>query len=64
MCNKVWKLRGEPQRAQAAVIRQRPFTEVAIDLIVLTEPDRDGNKNILVIIDSFSGAVSFEDGRC
>ena len=57
MCNKVWKLRGEPQRAQGAVIRQRPFTEVAIDLIVLTEPDRDGNKNILVIIDSFSRAV-------
>ena len=57
LCNKVWRLRGEPQRAQAAVIRQRPFTEVAIDLIVLTEPDRDGNKNMLVIVDSFSRAV-------
>jgi hypothetical protein len=33
MCNKVWRFRGEPERAQAAVIRQRPFTEVAIDLI-------------------------------
>ena len=57
MCNKVWRFRGEPERAQAAVIRQRPFTEVAIDLIVLTEPDRDGNKNMLVVIDSFSRAV-------
>jgi hypothetical protein len=57
LCNKVWRLRGEPQRAQAAVIRQRPFTEVAIDLIVLTEPDEDGNKNILVVLDSFSRAV-------
>jgi hypothetical protein len=57
LCNKVWRLRGEPERAQAAVIRQRPFTEVAMDLIVLTEPDRDGNKNILVVIDSFSRAV-------
>ena len=57
MCNKVWRFRGETERAQAAVIRQRPFTEVAIDLIVLTEPDRDGNKNMLVVIDSFSRAV-------
>jgi hypothetical protein len=57
LCNKVWKLRGDPQRAQGAVIRQRPFTEVAMDLIVLTEPDVDGNKNILVLIDSFSRAV-------
>ena len=57
LCNKVWKLRGEPGRAQGAVIRQRPFTEVAMDLIVLTEPDVDGNKNILVLIDSFSRAV-------
>jgi hypothetical protein len=57
MCNKVWKLRGDSQRAQGAVIRQRPFTEVAMDLIVLNEPDRDGNRNILVLIDSFSRAV-------
>lgn len=57
LCNKVWRLRGEPQRAQGAVIRSRPFTEVAIDLIVLTEPDVDDNKNILVLIDSFSRAV-------
>jgi hypothetical protein len=57
MCNKVWKLRGDPQRAQGAVIRQRPFTEVAMDLIVLNEADRDENRNILVLIDSFSRAV-------
>ena len=57
VCNKVWRLRGEPQRAQGAVIRQRPFTEVAMDLIVLKEPDVDGNRNILVLIDSFSRGV-------
>ena len=57
ICNKVWRLRGDPQRAQAAVIRQRPFTEVAMDLIVVKEPDIDGNRNILVLIDSFSRAV-------
>ena len=57
VCNKVWRLRGDPQRAQSAVIRQRPFTEVAMDLIVVKEPDIDGNRNILVLIDSFSRAV-------
>lgn len=57
VCNKVWRLRGDPQRAQSAVIRQRPFTEVAMDLIVIKEPDIDGNRNILVLIDSFSRAV-------
>jgi len=57
LCNKVWRLRGDPQRAQGAVIRSRPFTEIAIDLIVLTDADVDGNKNILVLIDSFSRAV-------
>ena len=57
LCNKIWRLRGDPQRAQGAVIRQRPFTEVAMDLIVLSEPDVDGNTNILVLIDSFSRAV-------
>ena len=48
---------GPHESASGAVIRQRPWTEVAIDLIVLTEPDVDGNRNILVIIDSFSRAV-------
>jgi hypothetical protein len=57
ICNKVWRLRGDPQRAKSAVIRQRPFTEVAMDLIVIKEPDIDGNRNILVLIDSFSRAV-------
>jgi hypothetical protein len=56
-CLKIWSTRGENASASGAVIRQRPWTEVAIDLIVLTEPDRDGNKNILVVIDSFSRAV-------
>jgi hypothetical protein len=56
-CLKIWSTRGASGSASGAVIRQRPWTEVAIDLIVLTEPDVDGNKNILVIIDSFSRAV-------
>jgi hypothetical protein len=56
-CLKIWSTRGANESASGAVIRQRPWTEVAIDLIVLTEPDEDGHKNILVIIDSFSRAV-------
>ena len=56
-CLKIWSTRGERGAALGAVIRQRPWTEVAIDLIVLTEPDIDGNKHILTIIDSFSRAV-------
>jgi len=56
-CLKIWATRGEREAASGAVIRQRPWTEVAIDLVVLTEPDVDGHKNILVIIDSFSRAV-------
>ena len=56
-CLKIWSTRGKIGTASGAVIRQRPWTEVAIDLIVLTEPDVDGNKHILVIIDSFSRAV-------
>jgi len=57
MCRKVWSTRGSIQGPGEAIIRQRPWEEVAIDLIVLNEPDRDGNKNILVVIDSFSRAV-------
>jgi hypothetical protein len=56
-CLKIWSTRGANESASGAVIRQRPWTEVAIDLIVLTEPDMDGNRNILVVIDSFSRAV-------
>lgn len=56
-CLKIWSTRGEQASASGAVIRQRPWTEVAIDLVVLTEPDVDGNRNILVVIDSFSRAA-------
>lgn len=57
MCRKIWSTRGDIQSAGAAIIRQRPWTEVAIDLVVLDEPDEDGNTNIVVIVDSFSRAA-------
>jgi hypothetical protein len=53
-CQKIWSLRGQPGRPGGAIIRQRPFTEVSMDLVVLTHQDRDGNKYILNIMDSFS----------
>lgn len=56
-CLKIWSTRGKSEGASGAVIRQRPWTEVAIDLVVLTEPDIDGNRVILVVIDSFSRAA-------
>ncbi len=56
-CLKIWSTRGKIEGASGAVIRQRPWTEVAIDLVVITEPDIDGNKVILVVIDSFSRAA-------
>ena len=57
LCNKIWSTRGSIEAAGGAIIRQRPWTEVAMDLIVLDEADEDGNKNILVIVDSFTRAV-------
>jgi hypothetical protein len=57
LCNKIWSRRGTIETAGGAVIRQRPWTEVAIDLIVLDEPDEDGHKNIVTIVDSFTRAV-------
>ena len=53
-CQKIWSLRGRPGRPTGAIIRQRPFTEISIDLVVLTHEDRDGNKFILNVMDSFS----------
>jgi hypothetical protein len=53
-CQKIWSLRGRPGRPGGAIIRQRPFTEISIDLVVLTHEDRDGNKYILNVMDSFS----------
>ena len=42
---------------QGASIKQRPFTQYAFDLIVLSEADSKGNRFILTVVDSFSGAV-------
>jgi transposase InsO family protein len=53
-CQKIWSLRGRPGAPGAAVIRQRPFTEVSLDLVVLKRVDRDGNRYLLNIMDSFS----------
>ena len=53
-CQKIWSLRGRPGRPGGAIIRQRPFTEISIDLVVLTHEDRDRNKYILNVMDSFS----------
>ena len=47
----------EKLEARAGSIRQRPFTQYAFDLIVLSEPDSRGFKYIFAIIDTFSGAV-------
>jgi hypothetical protein len=57
LCNKIWSTRGNIEAAGGAIIRQRPWTEAAIDLIVLDEADEDGNKNIVTIVDSFTRAV-------
>jgi hypothetical protein len=53
-CQKIWSLRGRPGAPGAAIIRQRPFTEVSLDLVVLKHADRDGNRYILNVMDSFS----------
>ena len=55
-CQKTWSIRGQIEGASGALIRQRPFTEVSLDLITLSTPDRDNNKCILNILDSFSRA--------
>jgi len=38
-------------------IRQRPFSSYAFDIVVLSEPDQDGVRYILVCVDSFTRAV-------
>jgi transposase InsO family protein len=43
--------------ARIGSIRQRPFTCYSFDCIVLNEPDQQGNRYILVVVDSFSRAV-------
>jgi hypothetical protein len=53
-CQKIWSIRGHIEGPSGAVIRQRPFTEISMDLVRLTALDRDNNRYILNIMDSFS----------
>jgi hypothetical protein len=53
------KLQPARRRLAARIgqIRQRPFTRYAFDIITMSEPDADGHRYILVVVDSFSRAV-------
>jgi transposase InsO family protein len=55
ICQKILPAR-ERLAARIGSIRQRPFTRYAFDIIVM-EPDAEGKRYILVIVDSFSRAV-------
>jgi hypothetical protein len=56
VCQKLKPAR-EKLEQRAGSIKRRPFTEYAFDIIVLSEPDVNGNRYILTVIDSFSQAV-------
>jgi transposase InsO family protein len=56
VCQKILPAR-ERLAARIGIIRQRPFTRYAFDLIVMSEPDLEGKRYILVCVDSFSRAV-------
>jgi hypothetical protein len=56
ICQKLKPARARLERA-AGTIRQRPFTQYAFDVIVLPEADVHGYRNILTVVDSFSGAT-------
>jgi len=43
--------------ANIGSIRQRPFSSYAFDIVVLSEPDQNGCRYILVCVDSFTRAV-------
>jgi hypothetical protein len=47
----------EKLESKLGSIKRRPFGQYAFDVIVLTEPDTQGNRYILSVVDSFSGAV-------
>jgi hypothetical protein len=55
ICQKLKPARARLERA-AGTIRQRPFTQYALDAIVLPEADVHGHRYILTVVDSFSGA--------
>jgi transposase InsO family protein len=56
VCQKIKPAR-EKLLLRAGTIRGRPFSSYAFDVITLSEPDADGNRYILVCVDSFSRAV-------
>jgi hypothetical protein len=56
ICQKLKPAREKLERA-AGSIRQRPFTQYSFDVIVLPDADQRGNRYILTVVDSFSGAV-------
>ena len=55
-CQKLQPAR-EKLLANIGAIRQHPFSSYAFDIVVLSEPDADGHRYILVCVDSFSRAV-------
>jgi hypothetical protein len=56
VCQKIKPAR-EKIFANAGTIRSRPFSAYAFDVITLSEPDADGNRYILVCVDSWSRAL-------
>jgi transposase InsO family protein len=56
ICQKLKPAKEKLER-RAGSIKRRPFTEYAFDIIVLSEPDQNGYRYILTVIDSFSQAV-------
>jgi hypothetical protein len=56
VCQKLKPARQKLEQ-RAGSIKRRPFTEYAFDVIVLSEPDVNGYRYILTVIDSFSQAI-------
>ena len=56
VCQKLKPARERLERA-AGSIRQRPFSQYSFDVVVLPEPDANGFRYILTVVDNFSGAV-------
>jgi hypothetical protein len=56
VCQKIRPAR-EKIFASTGTIRGKPFSSYAFDVVTLSEPDADGNRYILVCVDSWSRAV-------
>lgn len=56
VCQKIKPAR-EKIFANIGTIRSRPFMSYAFDVVTLSEPDADGNRYILVCVDSWSRAL-------